>query len=124
MEDENYLTEHIEINSGNFTVELNGKSLYYWKDIFGLAINGGNVVINDSVGGEKVGYIELNSGSLTLQSGSVARIRINSELYTPADILADGYCFYDNGGNAVDISTIEPDNGWYTLDEITVGEIQ
>ncbi len=114
-----------EINSGNFTIDLGGNKVsHHWtQGVF--TINGGNVVIKDSVGEGKVDDgITLNSGSLTLQSGSFSSININCELYTPADILADGYCFYDSDGNEVDISKIGFNGGCYYLEDVTVGEIK
>ncbi len=124
VEDECDLTYSIEINSGNFTIDLGGNKVsHHWNQgVF--RINGGNVVIKNSVGEGQGGDITLNSGSLTLQSGSFSSISINCELYTPADILADGYCFYDEDGNEVDISNVELIGNYYEIEDVTVGAIQ
>lgn len=61
----------------------------------------------------------------TISGGSFEKIEVYSGAGTLADILADGYCFYDKDGNVVDISTIQTDSsGWYNLYNVTVGAIQ
>lgn len=79
-----------------------------------MPIDGATITVRDSVGGGKtLKTVSSWSGTLINEDGTLA------------DILADGYCFYDKDGNAVDISTIQADEiGWYNLYNVTVGEIE
>ncbi len=60
----------------------------------------------------------------TISGGSFEQIGVYSGMGTLADILADGYCFYDSERNVLDVSQIELDESWYYVYNVTVGAIQ
>ncbi|MBQ7789381.1 MAG: hypothetical protein IJ398_07010 [Clostridia bacterium] len=61
---------------------------------------------------------------VTISGGSFEEIEYNGD-GTLADILTDGYCFYDKDGNVVDTSTIQAnERGRYCLYNVTVGAIK
>ena len=102
------------------------------------SIQGSTVIIEGGTHAELVGgnHLIVTGGNFarvavatgetaTISGGSFEDIGIHSSAGTLAGVLADGYCFYDKDGNAVDVSTIQTDEyGWYNLYNVTVGAIK
>ncbi len=68
-------------------------------------------------------YVNSYKEAVALSGGSYEAIHV-IQTHSFAAILEDGYCFYDEEGNVVDVSTIEIVNGYYHLYNVTVGEIK
>ncbi len=83
---------------------------------------GGNITIT---GGEFVLVTVRGEGTTkAVSGGSFEKIGVYKNFGTFADILEDGYCFYDSDGNVVDISNVELDGYYYYLYNVTVGAKQ
>ena len=73
-------------------------------------------------GGEFARVSVTTGDNATVSGGSFEEIRIYHSVGKLADILAEGYCFYDKDGNVVDTSAMLTDVlGWYVLYDVTVG---
>ena len=79
-----------------------------------------------NIKGGKVSSVSINekTATLKLSGGSMGKVSSYKDFYTPAQLLVEGYCYYDSNGNAIDTSTLQPDGYWYTLTNVTVAPIK
>ena len=148
---EHYQYERFE--NGNVIIDLNGKKIesvlvegahVTVRDSVGgggttasstgwsgsLTIEGGKhegqVISNDTIitGGEFKSFSVTTGEKATVSGGSFEMIRVFNSFGRIDVILAEGYCYYDQDGNAIDPSTVEPSGSWYTLYNVTVGKIK
>lgn len=68
--------------------------------------------------------INVKTATLTLAGGSFGSISTYADYYSLADLLEEGYCYYDEDGNVVDIDSISADGYWYKINNVTVAPIK
>ena len=73
-------------------------------------------------GGEIGSLSKTDTQDIQFYGGSFGNVQVLESIGTLADFLPDGYCFYDENGNEVDISKVEVDGSYYRLYNVTVGE--
>ena len=75
--------------------------------------------------GGEMGDVSLNSSlkTLKLYGGRFEAVMVYTEKCSFADFLPNGYCFYDENGNEVDITNVEVNSRyWSYIYNVTVGE--
>ena len=112
---------NISVNRGKLIIE-GGIYVSAYDNLIGEVIcsSGGTLFIS---GGE-LGRVAVSTGGVAeISGGSFENVDIYSSAGTLDSLLADNYCFYDADGNAVDTSSVEAENSWYKLYNVTVDEI-
>lgn len=126
----------------NFALRNWGADVEIFDSVGGGAVTGNTVVRVDSNGkttiksgtfvgienaailyveGGDCGVLTIYSSNTTLAGGSYEQVQMSKDLGTLDQILAEGYCFYDQDGNEVDLTTISDDGDYYVLNNVTVG---
>ncbi len=102
-------------SSGTITIESGYLSTAFPSSGGKLIVKGGRV---DSV------HINVKTATLTLAGGSFGTVTTYADYYSLADLLEEGYCYYDEDGNVVDIDSISADGYWYKINNVTVAPIK
>ena len=98
-------------SSGTITFESGSAYKVFPSSGGALIVKGGRI---DYV------YVNTKSATLTLAGGSFGSVKTFAEYYSLADLLEEGYCYYDAGGNEIDIDSISADGNWYEIKNVTV----
>ena len=101
---------------GTLTVE----NAHFVSDI--LCVTTGTVNIK---GGE-IHRVSINSkdAKIILSGGSFGTVSCYADYHNPAQLLAEGCCYYDADGNVVDVDAIQPEARWYDISNVTVAPIK
>ena len=75
-------------------------------------------------GGEIGSIAKTDTEIVKLYGGSFELVNVLARVGTLADLLPVGYCFYDESGNEIDLSTVELDGVYYRLNNVTVGCVE
>ena len=102
-------------SSGTIIIESGYLSSAFPSSGGKLIVKGGRV---DSV------HINVKTATLTLAGGSFGTVSTYASYYSLADLLEDGYCYYDANGNVIDIDSISPNGYWYEINNVTVAPIK
>ena len=102
-------------SSGTITIESGYLSTAFPSSGGKLIVKGGRV---DSV------YVNVRTATLTLAGGSFGSVSTYADYYSLADLLEEGYCYYDEDGNVIDIDSISADGYWYEINNVTVAPIK
>ena len=107
----------------NKTVTSNGTITFESGSAYKVFPSSGGALI---VKGGRVDYVYVNTkeATLTLSGGSFGSVKTFAEYYSLADLLAEGYCYYDADGNVIDIDSISPNGYWYEIKNVTVAPIK
>lgn len=116
------ITIRDSVGGGRTVQGVDGSTVIIEGGTHAGTVSGRNLIVT----GGNFAYVRISEGdSATISGGSFEDIGIIRSVGTLADMLADGYCFYDKEGNVVDVSTIQTDKyGWYNLYNVTVGAIK
>ena len=99
--------------TGEFTLDLNGKSInsvdvgsYGYDEEADEMVKGtpGTLTVTDSVGGGEIEYLSVNAGALTLASGSVGDLRVESYAATVNITGGAAEYFHLNDGEGEEVS--------------------
>ena len=116
------ITIRDSVGGGRTVQSVDGSTVIIEGGTHAELVGGNNLIVT---GGNFARVAVTTGETATISGGSFEDIGIHSSVGTLADMLADGYCFYDKDGNVVDVSTIQTDEyGWYNLYNVTVGAIK
>ncbi|MBR2461856.1 MAG: hypothetical protein IKB33_01860 [Spirochaetaceae bacterium] len=116
------ITIRDSVGGGRTVKGVDGSTVIIEGGTNAYLVGGNNLIVT----GGNFARVAITTGeTATISGGSFEDIEIHRSAGTLADMLADGYCFYDKDGNVVDVSTIQTDvHGWYNLYNVTVGAIK
>ncbi len=105
------------LNSGDGTIifESGSADTVFPSTDGTLIVTGGNI---------KNIYNNTKTATLTLSGGTFGLVETFADYHSLADLLAEGYCYYDSDGNVVDTNSISAVDGWYKVTNVTVAPIK
>ena len=107
-------TADISVDIGTLTIEGGSHESILACETSTVTVKGGNI-----------SYFAINSADaiIDIYGGSFDSLTFY-ETIGPDTLLVDGYAYYDINGNVVDTDSLTVESHWYSLSEVTVGEIR